>query len=56
MFGIFKGKSKVEKLQMQYEKLMKESFDLSKHNRKAADQKFVEAQSILAQIEELTKS
>ena len=33
MFGLFKKKSELEKLQDQYQKLMKEAFDLSKINR-----------------------
>ena len=39
MFGLFKKKTAVEKLTEKYDKLMKESFDLSKINRKASDEK-----------------
>ncbi len=55
MFGLFKKKSEVEKLQEQYQKLQKESFNLSKIDRKAADAKAVEADEIMKKIEALTK-
>lgn len=51
--GLFGKKSEKEKLQKKYEKLMKQSFDLSKTNRKAGDQKVAEAEEILKQIEAL---
>ena len=53
MFGIFKKKSEVEKLQDQYKKLMKEGFDLQSINRSASDQKYFEADQILQKIEAL---
>ena len=46
MFGIFKKKSEKEKLQSQYEKLLKEAYDLSTTNRKMSDQKKFEAEEI----------
>ena len=51
MFGIFKKKSEVERLQGQYKKLMKEGFDLQSVNRSASDQKYFEANEILKKIE-----
>jgi len=51
MFGLFKKKSQLQLLQVKYENLMKESFILSKSNRSAADQKIVEADEIMKQIE-----
>lgn len=54
MFGLFKKKTEVEKLQEQYQKLMKEAFDLSKTNRSASDEKYAEADKIQKQIETLT--
>ncbi len=51
MFNLFKQKSKVDILQFQYEKLMKESFELSKVNRAKADEKIAEAEKIIKQIE-----
>ena len=55
MFSFFKKKSEKEKLQEQYQKLMKESFDLSKIDRTKADAKVAEANLILEQIEKLDK-
>lgn len=54
MFGIFKKKTVLEKLNEKYDQLMKESFELSKINRKASDEKYAEADSILKEIEKLT--
>lgn len=51
MFNFFKKKPKVVKLQEKYEKLLKESFDLSKINRTESDKKFVEAQSVMNEID-----
>jgi hypothetical protein len=55
MFSFFKKKSEKEKLQEQYQKLMKESFDLSKIDRTKADAKVAEANLILEKIEKLDK-
>ncbi|WP_299779093.1 Lacal_2735 family protein [uncultured Formosa sp.] len=54
MFGLFKKKSEKEKLQTQYEKLLKEAHSLSTTNRKLSDQKVFEADQIMKQIEKLT--
>jgi len=54
MFGLFKKKTAVEKLNEKYDQLMKESFDLSKINRKASDEKYAEADAIMKEIEKLT--
>lgn len=53
MFGIFKKKSPLDKLYLQYEKLMKEAHTLSTSNRTASDEKHTEANAILAQIDQL---
>ena len=53
MFGLFKGKSEIEKLQKQYQKLTEEAFRLSKTDRKASDEKQVEAEEIMKKIESL---
>ena len=55
MFGLFKKKSEKEKLQEQYKKLLKDSFELSKSNRSASDAKQAEADVILKKIEALEK-
>ena len=51
MFGLFKKKSPVEKLQDQYKKLMEESYRLSTVDRKASDLKRAEADEVLKEIE-----
>ncbi|WAC03942.1 Lacal_2735 family protein [Lacinutrix neustonica] len=51
MFGLFKKKSKLEKLQEQYKKLLEESYKLSTTNRSESDKKQAEAQAILDQID-----
>lgn len=55
MFGIFRKKSEIEKLQIRYKKVLEESYKLSHINRAASDQKAVEAEQILRQIEVLNK-
>ena len=47
MFGMFKKKSEVEKLEDQYKKKMKEGYDLQSIDRSASDQKYMEADQIL---------
>ena len=53
MFGLFKKKSEKEKLQLQYEKLLKEAHALSSTNRKMSDQKIYDAEQIMKQLEQL---
>ena len=53
MFGIFKKKSKLDKLQDEYKKLLEQSYKLSTTNRTESDKKQAEAQKILKQIEVL---
>jgi hypothetical protein len=53
MFGLFKKKSELEKLQDKYKKLLEESFKLSTTNRSESDKKQAEAQAVLEQIEVL---
>ena len=56
MFGLFKKKSELEKLQDKYKKLLEESFKLSTTNRSESDKKQAEAQAVLEQIEVLQKN
>lgn len=42
-----------DKLRKQYEKLMKEAFDLSKSNRTASDAKYAEADDVMKELEAL---
>lgn len=53
MFSLFKKKTPLEKLEEKYQRLLKESFDLSKTNRKASDLKAFEANEVLKEIERL---
>ena len=53
MLGIFKTKTEKEKLQEKYQKLQKESFNLSTTNRKLSDQKAFEAEEVRKQLEKL---
>lgn len=51
--GLFTRKSKEEKLQSQYKKLLAEAHKLSTSNRKLSDQKVEEANEILKVIDEI---
>ncbi|WP_334058814.1 Lacal_2735 family protein [Polaribacter sp. P097] len=53
MFGLFKKKSEEQKLQEKYKKLMEEGFKLQSINRSDSDQKYLEADAVLKQIEAL---
>lgn len=53
MFGIFKKKTEVEKLQEKYKKLMEEAYKLQSINRTDSDSKYKEADDILKEIETL---
>lgn len=55
MFGLFKKKSEIEKLQFKYESLMKEWHALSSVNRSESDKKYAAAQEILVKIENFQK-
>lgn len=55
MFGLFKKKTEKEKLQEQYNDLMKEWHSLSSTNRSESDKKYAEAQEIMTQLELLQK-
>jgi len=50
MFGLFKKKTEVEKLQYRYKKLMEEAYKLKSINRSKSDQKYLEADNILKEI------
>ncbi|MDG1729807.1 MAG: Lacal_2735 family protein [Algibacter sp.] len=50
MFGLLKKKSKIEKLEKRFKKLMQEWHTLSSVNRSASDEKYAEAQIIAQQI------
>lgn len=50
MFGLFKKKTPLEKLQEKHAQLLKEAFELSKTNRKASDLKTAEAAQLADEI------
>lgn len=56
MFGLFKKKSPIEKLQEKRKQLLDEAFRLSKTDRTASDKKTVEANEIDLQIDKLRAS
>jgi hypothetical protein len=56
MFGLFKKKSPIEKLQKQYSKCLEEAHKLSHTNRSASDAKAAEAEEILKKIEALKQA
>ena len=56
MFGIFKKKTEIEKLENKYKSLLKESYDLSKISRSKSDKKTFEAEEVSKQIELLKKN
>lgn len=53
MFGLFKKTSEVEKLQKKYAKLMEDAYKLQSINRSDSDQKYLEADKVLKEIEAL---
>lgn len=56
MFGIFKKKSEVDKLQEKYKKIMEEAYKLQSINRTDSDTKYKEADDILKEIEALQQN
>ena len=54
MFGIFKKKSPIDKLNDEYKTLMEESYRLSRTDRIASDLKRAEADEILRKIDQLS--
>jgi thermostable 8-oxoguanine DNA glycosylase len=53
MFGLFKKKSQVAKLQESYKKIMEEAYKLQSINRTDSDKKYLEADNVLKKIEAL---
>lgn len=53
MFGFFKKKSPIDKLQEKYKTLLEEAYKLSSSNRSLSDAKTAEANEILKEIESL---
>lgn len=55
MFGIFKKKSEIEKLQETYSKMLSDAHKLSQSNRTASDKLLAEAEEIAKKIDQLKK-
>lgn len=55
MFGFFKKKSPLEKLQLEYKTLLSEAHKLSKIDRKKSDQKMAEADEVLKKMDQLSE-
>ena len=53
MFKFLRKKTAVEKLQDQYKKLMSEWHDLSSIDRAASDEKYLQAQKVLDEIDKI---
>lgn len=53
--GLFKRRTKADKLNQKYQKLLKEAHALSTSNRSASDAKYAEAQAVLDEIDALKK-
>jgi len=53
MFGLFKKKDPIEKLQDKYRKLLAESHSLSQRDRRAGDEKMAEAEEVAKEIDRL---
>ncbi|PSL04926.1 Lacal_2735 family protein [Cecembia rubra] len=56
MFGLFKKKSELEKLQETYKSLLDKSYKMSHSNRAEADRLMAEAEVIAKKIESLKKN
>jgi hypothetical protein len=56
MFGLFKKKTEKEKLEEQYNKLIKKSHELSTVNRAESDKVAAEADAVLKKLEAMDKS
>lgn len=56
MFRLFRKKSKVEKLEVKYKKLLEEAHQLSTSNRSKSDEKMYEVNEVLKEIEGIRNS
>lgn len=56
MFGLFKKKTELEKLELKHKKCLEDSFNLSKTNRAASDAKMAEAAEIQKQMDDYQKN
>ena len=56
MFGLFKKKTEIEKLQESYSKILADAHKLSQSNRTASDKLLAEAELIGKKIDELKEA
>jgi seryl-tRNA synthetase len=56
MFGLFKKKTELEKLQEKYKELLDKSYKVSHSNRTEADKLMAEAEEIAKRIDGLRKN
>ena len=56
MFGLFKKKTEIEKLQAEYERLLKKSFELSTVNRAESDKIATKADEIGRRIDAMERA
>ncbi len=56
MFGLFKKKTEVEKLDVKYRKLLAEAHQLSSTNRTKSDSKMQEAEEVLKQMDKINET
>lgn len=54
MFGVFKKKSALEKLQIEHKKVLEQAFKLSKTDRSASDALYAKANDIEKEIDQLS--
>jgi len=54
--GIFRKRTKQQKLERKHSKLLEEAYKLSRTDRTAGDQKYAEAEAILKEIESLNEN
>lgn len=55
MFGIFKKKTEIEKLQETYSKMLSDAYKLSHSNRTASDKLLAEAEEVAKKIDLIKK-
>ena len=53
MFGLFKKKSEVEKLEDSYKKIIEEAYKLQSISRSDSDKKYLDADNLLKKIESI---
>jgi seryl-tRNA synthetase len=56
MFGLFKKKTEVEKLQEKYKELLEKSHKVSHSNRTEADKLMAQAEEIAQKIDQIKKN